>query len=576
MTQISNRLQPWYRAAIALYGLCLVALVSAYFGVALMDVSYSIYVQGPPALIAGQPQAMRGLLTSAQTGQVVTRPAWLELGLLALEGGEPDEQARLSAPLLHPVRPTPGPSGLFELRYGPALPPGEYLLVARAAVRDEADRFVASQRVHLKPAPPRPALDAWPQGTSRSEVVGQPQPGLREVQGPVRLEVIPARPELVRGLPQDLFLRTVDAATGQPLACQIDLEQVKGLVERPLPPSLKTDAQGLARLRLTPILELSMTLRARCDEAATGSAPDAASDAASDTALAPPSQAKLHIETVAAQVALTLRSPLVVQGQEIEGAVVSLPSSGPLFVDAYAGGRWLESKTFGLGQGPAGLRVPALEVEPDELVRVQVSLDLYMQGRAWDERAAWVVPAGMTQEAASRQALERLAARHALAMRGQPQGLAWAWLEAHPERWAQASSAELRLALEAALRAIPPRFEPPVARLNSLSKDRERLEARKASLRQELLALIVLALGVGLTALAGVIVGGVQELRRREALVREVEQELEDSGQALAQIEASFDRSAQGDRRAMWAQGVVVVGTLIIFVALLVMLLRFL
>lgn len=573
-----------YRGAIGLYVLCLMALLGGYFGVVLLDVTYSIYVQGPPTLYAGQPQAIRGVLMSAQNGQIITRPRSLTLGLLPKD----TDLSQPLPPLEHELKLEPEPSGIFHATYGPAAPAGEYLLVSRAQVHDDQDLFIATAPVLLEAPPAAARLSArgWPERTSRKsdDSATTQHPGIYEAKGPVRIEVIPERPELIRGLEDEVFIRTVDAATGQPIACELTLGGLKGMVERPLPKTLRTDSTGLAKLKMIAVLALSFELQTTCnqpqapaDSPALDPTPDPATpapDAAPEVQAPPPHQssARLHIETVAAQVALTTPKPTVEPGATADALVTSLQTSGPVFVHTYGQGRWLEAATFGLAPGLSGLRVQAPKLDQDPIMRVQVYLDMYMQGRAWDERAIAVV----SGEDGERVAFERLVSRHANHFKGRSNGPTWRYLDDHRELWQVATSAQRKVMLEAALREVPPHFIKPQAMLNSLSGDREKVEARKQKTRQELLVIIVLALIVGLIALGLVVAQGIGEAQRRKRLLDEIDLELASAPESDFEPEASFERSGESARRAAIAQGAVILGTLVIFGALLIMLLRYL
>lgn len=570
-----------YRGAIGLYVFCLMVLLGGYFGVVLLDVTYSIYVQGPPTLYAGQPQAIRGVLMSAQTGQIITRPHSLSLGLLPKD----TDLSLPLPPLEHELKLEPEPSGIFHATYGPEAPAGEYLLVSRAKVHDEEDVFIATAPVRLDvpPAAARLSARGWPARSSRKsdDSATTQHPGIYEAKGPVRIEVIPERPELIRGLEDEVFIRTVDAVTGQPMACELTLGALKGMVERPLPKTLRTDTTGLARLKMITVLALSVELKTTCGQPVVPEptpepnpepAPALAAEPAKEPEPSNASSARLHIETVAAQVALTIPKPTAEPGATADALVTSLQTSGPVFVHTYGQGRWLEAATFGLAPGLSGLRVQAPRLEQDPIMRVQVYLDMYMQGRAWDERAVAVVSGADGDKVA----FEHLIARHAHHFKDRANGPAWRYLEQHRELWQVATSAQRKLMLEAALREVPPHFIKPQAMLNSLSGDRDKIEARKQKTRQELLVIIVLALFVGLIALGLVVVQGINEAQRRKRLLDEIDLELAEDPEALFEPEASFERSGSSARRAAIAQGVVILGTLVIFGALLIMMLRYL
>lgn len=579
-----SSLSKLYRAAIGLYILCLIALLGAYFGVALLDVNYSIYIQGPPTLIAGQPQSIRGVLMSAQTGQTIIKPHQLRLGILPADQDKPlRELAREPDKLIQAIQPalryelplTPEPSGIFHAALAPDLAPGDYTLVSIARIKDDDDLFIAHAPITLAPAPAPPTPTAkWPTYISRKseDSATTTKPGIFEAKGPIRIEVIPHQPEVIRGLPDTLFIRTVDALSGEPVACELELGGLRGLVEQPLPKTLRTDSLGLTKLPITAVLALSFTLKTSCQapSATLPSAPAPDPTAPPTEAPASTSSAQLHLETVASQLSMTLPSPLAKPGATIDATAISLQSSGPLFVHAINQGKLTDAATFGLNPGISGMRVSAPSTPGAEpIVRVQAYLDMYLRGRAWDERVIAVGDDALTP-------LQYLLTRHSANLQDQPQGPSWAYLRDHPELYAHAPERQQRTLLEAALRQVPPHFIDPEPMLNSLSGDKARLEARKQQGRAQLIVLIVIALLVGLIALGLAVYQGIQEARRRQRLLDELELELEGTEAAAYQVEAAFDTSATRTRRAAIAQGVVILGTLVIFGALLIMLLRFL
>ena len=600
-----------WRISLGAYLVCLVGLILAYFAISLQHVRWAVYMQAPEVLVRGAPNASRGLLMSAETGQIVARVHAASLHLA--RGGQTWHLADVA----------PGPSGAIhtQLVPPPELEPGDdYELVFRARVAAGDDPFEARAPITLAAAPPDAGSD-WPARVERMPEKERARTYLGYVrgEGPVRVDVIPAQPVLPRGLPGRVWLRTVDRATGAPRACTIHFDNVHGSLDHgELPAQVTTDELGLTSLEASLATTHQWKLRAVCGEeldAQIGdlleeeapdeedtSAPEpesADADDADDTddadaepgePEAPPgSRATIQVGTAATQLSVRTREALAGPGEDVELGVYTLFARGGFYVDLYQDDRWVWAGSFGVRGGRGGGR---LEL-PEELVgardaqvyRAQVFHDIYMPGAAWDVAHIASAPAdGADADAALDAAILRLLERHA----AQPErdeerarGVDWLRTEPGQSSWRGADGEQRRALLAALLAEIPSHHDRPPALLNSRDADERALEAWKDQVREDLLALIALALLVGVGVLALVVMWGVQQARRRQQLYQEVDLEL--ASQELSEIEgvaevdeAAVHRSGRLARAMALIQGAVIVGTLVVFAASLVLMLRLL
>ena len=126
---------------------------------------------------------------------------------------------------------------------------------------------------------------------------------------------------------------------------------------------------------------------------------------------------------------------------------------------------------------------------------------------------------------------------------------------------------------------IPAHRTTPAVILNSLDRDQKELAAWKDGIRDQLLGAITLAILIGLALLIMVVMWGIQQARYKQRLLHEVELELAE--QDLSDIEGGFVSEAEVLREGKLAramaifQGAVVVGTLMLFAASILLILKF-
>ena len=141
------------------------------------------------------------------------------------------------------------------------------------------------------------------------------------------------------------------------------------------------------------------------------------------------------------------------------------------------------------------------------------------------------------------------------------------------------NSKQRRALLEMLLLEIPIHRVSPAVVLNSLDRDQKELAAWKNGIRDQLLGAIALAILIGLALLIMAVMWGIQQARYKQKLLHEVELELAE--QDLSDIEGGFVSEAEIVREGKLAramaifQGAVVVGTLILFAASILLILKF-
>lgn len=566
------------RGALILYVLSLAGVIFVYFVVSAMEIPYSVYLQGSPELVRGEPNAVRGMLMNAQNGRILGRVAGVSLGL---------ERDGVFTEL---ATPSPGPGGVMHAQLIPptSLAVGEYDLVLRATISMSEPVFESRAPVEVI-APPKPARGEWPAHVERMPEVERERTrlGLLDGDGPVRIDVIPERPVLARGLPGEVFLRATDRVTGEPLACEIVFDEVKGLLEQGEPPRrVRTDATGLARVRFAPTTTHHWELSTRCGEpldepppAEEGGSSDDVAEEVEDPR--PRSEARVQLGTAPSQLTLKMREPMAMPGAGVDGLVRSLFREGGLYADLYRDGRWVWAGSFGLRDNAGGVRLDVPEGLGEggySLYRVQISNDIYFQGNAWDVRH--LMSGSSVTDASIDAAIERVVARH-LEQPGLDEERAayLRFLEREPARWrALPSRARLRM-LAALLRDVPTHFEFPPAVMNSLDRDQRELDAWKQGVRDQLMIIAALVALVGVLVLTLAVLAGVQQALRRQELYHQVELELAE--QDLPDLDEHIDaaavlRDGKIARAMAVVQGGVVFGTLIIFIVGVLLMMRYL
>lgn len=573
------------RVALVIYVTCLVSLIFVYFVISGMAVPYSVYMQGPATLEAGSPNAVRGMLMDAMNGQTIHR---VESATLSLE----DQQGKT----IFEQSVSPGAGGLIHAQIEPpaATPPGEYQLVLDSKIIVGDPRFTSRAPIKIT-APKNPHPEVWPEQTKRmpAQELERTRLGLIDGSGPVRIDIIPEEPILVRGLPGEVFLRTTVRATGEPIACALRLAEKKGLLESgELPDTVKTDAFGLAKVKFAPTTTHHWVIASDC-------LPEGQAPSEGETSPKQPmetiedlvvtnqeiqaiNKSRVQIGTAPAQLALVAQHPWVHPGRDAAVATHSLFRDGSVLVDLYRGGRWVWAGSFGLDKHRGGglIAVPSSSDsnEGPDVYSAKVFSDIYVQGNAWD--AVNLIGLETDGEEHVREALLALAKKHSAQPDADPERNRYMrWLAGSPDLLTTSNSKQRRALLEMLLLEIPIHRVSPAVVLNSLDRDQKELAAWKNGIRDQLLGAIALAILIGLALLIMAVMWGIQQARYKQKLLHEVELELAE--QDLSDIEGGFVSEAEIVREGKLAramaifQGAVVVGTLILFAASILLILKF-
>lgn len=540
-----------YRTTLVLYVLCLVALFGAYVGVALWDVNHSVYVQGPKQLVRGEPTAMRAMIMNAQNGRLLRRAKHVTLGLIRAndkpkEGIYPrlTDEYELTSGRLKALHQSSAP---LHFHYTTNAPAGKYTLVLRAKFIGEDEIFEAKTAIEV--VEPTKTVKNWLEANSRrSEHEREPlKHGASDQKGPIRISVIPNKPELIRGLTSPVFLLTQDAQTGQPRPCTLTWTEQAGLLERPLPKQVQTNSVGLVKLNVTPMLSQRWKLQAKCNE------------------VAEPSEATIYLETIATQLALTLNEPVISAGSKINGYVTSLHQSGWVHADLYMQDHWRHTGAFGLGPNKSGLQLNSQTdtktIKTTTLARVQTFLDIYMQERVWDMRYLVVQPDQVDLDKAIAFVLKILKQHDHSTLQSY-------W---NSDAFNDPDPRVKRRLLQAMLFALPRHFERPNILLNSLSGDQAKLEAKKAAIRQDLIIVIAIAMAVGIFALLGVVIQASRKYAERQRMINDLVLDLDVEDE---QEEQDIAQRQRNQTRLIVFQAIVIVGTIVIFAAMMIVVLR--
>lgn len=512
------------RIALALYVLCIFALVASYFAVSGADLGAAMYLQAPSKLQADLPNAARGIVMDAPTGRLyVEADTQFTIEATQIGNAATAGHGHLHA-LLRPPEALAGPRKLDVTIDHPLI--------------DEP--FAGQADVHVE-AGPQPFV--WPPGTSRVSDEKEAVP--TEWEGELEVKVIPPDGQIPRGLPSAVYLLLVDRETQAPVSGTIQVTKLEGMLEKGAPAEpITTDEMGLVKLPLTATTNARLTITATQD-ARTG-------------------QGTVRFTSVASQFSLAPQQLLAVPNQPVRAHVTSLHRSGGILVDLYDGGRWAAADAFGISPSGAGVQIVVPEDVQGPLVRMQVYQDLFDAGTAWDAR--WLVTAPTASPDECRVALRTVLELH----------------QTHSERYARWATHARQIPdsddrfragrceqwLEAALLAVPHSFVPAPMLLNTQKGDREKLEQWKKQVQSRL---IVATAGVLFVGFALVLLLVLQGLARREQTAHALrEVHLETASEAeLAEDPGGVDL----DRLVIVTQTIIIVLTLFTFGASLLMLL---
>ncbi|CAN0580628.1 unnamed protein product, partial [Laminaria digitata] len=221
-------------------------------------------------------------------------------------------------------------------------------------------------------------------------------------------------------------------------------------------------------------------------------------------------------------------------------------------------------------QGGGHVAVPSLPPPVEGAVyTVRGFSDLYVSGRAWDGVHQYSVPSD--DDESLERAIVELARRHASQDEVDPERRAYfEHLAKNPVELTAASRKSKRRLLKMLLLEIPEHFTPPATLLNSFDRDKKELAAWKDEIRNQLMAVIVLAILVGLAILTLLVLWGIQQARYKQRLLHEVDlelatQDLSEHGEEFFAHDALATQKGKIARAMAFFQGAVVFGTLILF-----------
>lgn len=511
-----------FRAAVGACVLFLCALIAVYISVSLVDVQVAAYIQGPATLRQGAPNAIRGFIMNAPTGQLFSGARTrfvLNPGAGQVVIGDGETQ----------------PHGYVHTTLDVSTASVGQHTVKLTATHPLIDDFEADAQVDVGPAH-TPALPTF---SSRApDNLEKPTP--RAWTGALRVEPMAETPELVRGLPNLLALRVV-GVDGAPVAATVEVLKQEGPLEGEVPTEWHTDAFGVTSVRVKPVGGFRWTLRA------------------TSVGIEPPLEGEgtLGFYTVPAQFSLEMTQNFLEPGGKAEGHVTTLYQSGGLMVDLWGDDRWVFADAFRISPSGAGLRVEAPKSARPRLWRVQVYDDVFAPGKAWDARWMAVSPDGRCRRAID-PTLDVLGefARHRT------------WVDALRRVMAGAApmtEAQCNLLLGSLLQGVPTHFEEAHLIFNSKAKAEQDLEAWKAEVKSWLHALIAVALLLAFVVVLVFVAQGVATAQVQRRMLQDVDLELAGDGR----VDSAWDRIAHHGRI------VLLVGTIALFCAGLLMVLKF-
>ncbi len=565
------------RTSIALYILCLCSVIFVYFVISAMQVPTAIYLHGSKDISLNQPLILRGHVIDAQNGRKLGNLHSIKAALK-----QHDKITPLGSPDVHP-------SGemlaIFDIP--DAIEPNtdtELLIEIRRAV--DAPLFESSTPLNIKQSPENSPTE-WPtqqQRRPQKEGASLPKLGAVSSDGVVSIDILESHPVLGTGLPSGVTLRTSHATSGQPLPCDVTFVTTKGIVEEsgsPIPATLTTDALGLAHIELTPVTLQSWELEAHCknpDSKKQNNTPEQGDNTEPLTG-----SARIQLDVASSQINLQKRTPRTLlppeQPGELRTNLHSIHKQGPVFVDLYHQHQWMWAGSYGYKNYAGGVSVPIKDTRPG-LHRAQIYLDVYHSAFVWDSIYLWR-PHTLQGDNTTplEQAIDELLALHLKHTKNDKNKLFFKHLNGtNPSLWRSASSKSQWQLYHALLQGLPLDFTSSDVLLNSFDEDQRELDAWKKSIRQDLLAVIAAALITGVAMLLLVVMWGIEQAQKRQRLYDEVEAELSDLDDDEAHSPEAMlarQRRARATKLMLWVQGVVLVGTLIVFAACIWMLMRY-
>lgn len=512
-----ERLQRFFRGAVALYVVVLAALIGLYIHVSTAQVEVALYIQGPKKWLQSSPSALRGFVMDAPTGRMFS-DAIIDIN----RGEESVAKGRTEG------------HGFVHLPVKTSLPSGVHNLTFHAR-HAAIESYTSDVEIEVQKSP-----DAfeWPKSTSR--IV--PEKGsVAEVKDPthtgaLRIEPMSPTRELIRGLPNTMWFRVIDEM-GHPIEAQVEVLKIDGTLETALEAAVSMRPGGLFSLPLTPITALKMEIKATTTAGLEGTS-------------------QIWLTTVAAQFALRMQENFLAPDQKIFGNVDTLTREGGILVDIYADGHWVDASEFRIDAHRAGIAVMAPVAA--KLYKVQIYESVFGADNAWDVRYLAAAPSATQAgcQTAMQNTLELMA-------KGDP-GRFGAWAPMVLGKVNGLSAEQCNMVLEALLQAIPAKFEVPPTLLNTRARDEAALKKQIEETQGQILILIVLSLLLGFAIVLVFVARGVMEARSQRQAMFEASLESE--------LEISTPNSGV-ERLLFTVQVVVLLGTIFLFGAGLVLIL---
>lgn len=512
-----------FRAAVGLYVLILGTLVAVFISVSLVHVQVAAYIQGPPTLTQGGPNAVRGMVINAPTGQLFSGAKTrfvLDPGETQVVVGEGETASHGYVHTTVDVSTAAVGPHTLELR-------AEHPLIENFQTQSPVDVRAPEER-----AP-------WSTFSSRAPD-GSVAKGSSAWTGDLRVEAMAEHAELIRGLPNTIVLRVVDGE-GQPVQAVVEFVKLEGLLDGKMPASLTTDEFGLASVVAYPVGGFRWELKATSigrEVPLTG-------------------EGKIAFASVPAQFSLQMVHHYLAPGGQADGQVSTLYQSGGLMVDLYSDGQWVFAEAFRISPSGAGLRVQAPVTVRPKLWHIQVYDDVFGAGNAWDSRWVAVSPDGTCRRALD-PTLGLLAQveRHAKFVEGVRRVIS---------SGAPLSEARCNDLLGALLQGFPPHFSEARLIFNSKAGAEKDLDVWKTEVKGWLQLLIGFALVLGFGVVMVFVGQGVAAARIQRQMLQDVNIELDGDGQ----LDSRWDRLAHFGRVAL------MIGTIALFCAGLLMVLKF-
>lgn len=549
-----------YRTAIGLYVTLVLALAGIIFSVNTLDVQSAVYLRADTQLETDRTHATRGTFHYAPTGERLY-PESMRWQLQPAD--QTDDSHRDDLEFVHGDPADTWPTPTFRLPDD--IEDGTYDL-RLTATHEQISTLDTTHRIDVVDrGVPAKSFDEfrWPrpdfrddEGRHRSvvervddhEIVFQlDETDVAEEARRVGLAVAPSTGELIRGLPQKLFVRTFDADDGRPVSADLTLDVVDGMLEGTLDSTISTDAQGIGVVEIRPATGIDIEVKVEPDDDYI------------------PAVFEMSFDAIAAQYALEPTARIVTPGDEIEAAVHGTLPDGTFMGDLYdfEGDRFLDALALRMSDGRSGLRFAApRRDEASLLLRLQTYQSLYGTKHAWDSSYVVFV------EDDSTDALRDLVAE-LYEWIGDKTGSDHHRHLADPELLEELSDRQLRRLVDAGLEEIPRTFELPPVLLNTRDADREALDVWREDVKRDLHLMMGITIFVGIIVVLYFVVVGIRRHRRDHALIRELslEGELPDEEQRKAE---------RLERYAVALQGLIVLLTLIAFAIGILMMVSYL